>query len=129
MKPILVGIRNVLLWSYERGTWQYDVLCLLIILAVFLIPSRYFGDRDRTKPRQANEIKQVASKAGAIYHEINRKDLMEFLERRNETELAQLPEKAITLYLQAQLEKEVTLVGFVPFDTPKGNKGYRVWFK
>jgi hypothetical protein len=47
MKSVLVGIKNIILWSYARGTWQYDALCLLIVLAVFLVPSRYFGDRDR----------------------------------------------------------------------------------
>jgi hypothetical protein len=49
MKSMLVGIKNVLLWSYARGTWQYDALCLLIVLTVFLVPSSFFGDRDRAK--------------------------------------------------------------------------------
>lgn len=47
MRNFLIGVKNVLLWSYDRGSWQYDVLCLLIVAAIFLIPGRYFGDRDR----------------------------------------------------------------------------------
>jgi len=47
VRNFLIGIKNVLLWSYDRGSWQYDLLCLLIVAAVFLIPGRYFGDRDR----------------------------------------------------------------------------------
>lgn len=47
MRNFLIGIKNVLLWSYDRGSWQYDLLCLLIVAAIFLIPGRYFGDRDR----------------------------------------------------------------------------------
>ncbi|MBI4469118.1 MAG: hypothetical protein HY650_07345 [Acidobacteria bacterium] len=39
-------IKSVLLWSYERGTWQYDLLCILILLFIFLTPSSYFIHRD-----------------------------------------------------------------------------------
>jgi hypothetical protein len=35
-------IKKIILWSYERGTWQYDVLCLLIIAFIFLTPSSLF---------------------------------------------------------------------------------------
>ncbi|MGI8782676.1 MAG: hypothetical protein ACR2L2_03360 [Acidobacteriota bacterium] len=40
----LVGraIKRVLLWSYERGTWQYDALCLVILAFVFLTPRALF---------------------------------------------------------------------------------------
>lgn len=36
------AIKRVLLWSYERGTWQYDVLCLIILAFVFLTPRSLF---------------------------------------------------------------------------------------
>lgn len=35
-------VKNVLLWSYERGSWQYDVLCILILAFIFLTPSDWF---------------------------------------------------------------------------------------
>ena len=38
MKSVFVGIKNVLLWSYARGTWQYDVLCALIVLTLLFWP-------------------------------------------------------------------------------------------
>jgi hypothetical protein len=133
MKSILIGIKNVLLWSYERGTWQYDVLCLLIILAVFLVPSKYFGDRDRTRLVETNEIRQNASQdmslAGSTSRLVDAGELMDFLKRQNKTELARLPEEALTLYLRDQLKREVELVDVKPFYTPNGNAGYDVRFK
>lgn len=129
MKSFLAGIKDVLLWSYERGTWQYDVLCLLIILAIFLVPSQYFGDRDRMKPGQANEIQRDASKAGAIYRVIEAGELQAFLERQNKTELTQFPQEAIPLYLRDQLKRDVTVVDLKSFIAPNGKAGYRVWFK
>ena len=32
-------------WSYERGTWQYDVAVILILVFVLLTPRRWFRDQ------------------------------------------------------------------------------------
>jgi hypothetical protein len=34
--------KKVILWSYGRTTWQYDVLCALILAFVFLTPKGWF---------------------------------------------------------------------------------------
>jgi len=38
MKGIWRTIRSFILWSYERGTMQYDVMVTIILLFVFLSP-------------------------------------------------------------------------------------------
>jgi len=38
-------IRKWIFWSYERGSFQYDALCALILVAIFLIPTGNFHDR------------------------------------------------------------------------------------
>ena len=43
---IWLVIKRVILWSYERGTWQYDLLCFLILVFIFLTPSSFFIHRD-----------------------------------------------------------------------------------
>ncbi|MGE0131055.1 MAG: hypothetical protein AB7U82_23500 [Blastocatellales bacterium] len=125
MKSVLVGIKNVLLWSYGRGTWQYDALCLGIILAVFLVPSRYFGDRDRTK--QANEAKLHASKAVETYVEADALDA--FLKEQNKAGLSGDQKEAARLYLKDRLEKNVAIINLEPFTTPDGKVIYKIWFK
>lgn len=35
-------LKNITLWSYNRTTWQYDVLCVLILAFVFLTPKGWF---------------------------------------------------------------------------------------
>lgn len=43
-------LRNILLWRYGRTTWQYDVLCVLILAFVFLTPKSWFdGERERSR--------------------------------------------------------------------------------
>ena len=45
----MAGIGQILyrtfFWSYERGTWQYDVAVGLILVFVLLTPSRWFHDQ------------------------------------------------------------------------------------
>lgn len=32
-------------WTYERGSWQYDIICALILIFIFLTPATWFHDR------------------------------------------------------------------------------------
>ena len=36
------AFKRVIFWSYGRTTWQYDVLCVLILAFVFLTPKGWF---------------------------------------------------------------------------------------
>ncbi|HZT70042.1 MAG TPA: hypothetical protein VFC10_09910 [Terriglobia bacterium] len=38
-------IRRAVFWSYERGSWQYDIIVLLILAFIFLTPRSWFHDR------------------------------------------------------------------------------------
>ena len=133
MKSIFVGVKNVLLWSYERGTWQYDLLCLLIISAIFLLPSKFFGDRDRVvvKIGQANQSSFSASKFGETVREVTVSDLQDFLRRQNEPEsILNEPTKVkdvIVLYLRDQIKQDVVVTEIESFMNPQGRVGYRVW--
>ena len=49
-------IRNSIFWSYERGSWQYDVICVLILAFIFLTPARWFHDRPRL---QLSDLRHV----------------------------------------------------------------------
>jgi hypothetical protein len=43
-------------WQHERGTWQYDVFCLLIIAFIFLTPKAWFEKRERLATQTARLI-------------------------------------------------------------------------
>ena len=38
-------MKKYLLWSFERGSRPYDVICLVILAFIFLAPSSAFKDR------------------------------------------------------------------------------------
>ena len=34
--------RNLLIWTYERGTLKYDIICALILAFIFFVPRSCF---------------------------------------------------------------------------------------
>jgi hypothetical protein len=50
MKIILTTLKKILFWSYERGSWQYDIMCVLILAFIFLPPNRIFQIRVSAAP-------------------------------------------------------------------------------
>jgi len=36
-------MKNIINWNYERASWQWDVLCLLILALIFLTPKEWFN--------------------------------------------------------------------------------------
>ena len=45
MRKILRAVTTTVFWSYERGSWPYDVMVVLILIFVLITPSRWFHDR------------------------------------------------------------------------------------
>jgi hypothetical protein len=39
-------IKDIIQWKYERASWQWDVLCILIMCFIFLTPKSWFDKRD-----------------------------------------------------------------------------------
>ncbi len=46
MKLIGAILKKTFLWSYERGSWQYDILCGLILAFIFFGPNQIFHSAD-----------------------------------------------------------------------------------
>jgi hypothetical protein len=61
----MAGIGRVLyrtfFWSYERGSWQYDVAVGLILVFVLATPSRWFHDQPQVGlPVNASQVELVS---------------------------------------------------------------------
>lgn len=51
-------MKNIILWNHERGTWQYDVFCLLIIAFIFLTPKTWFAGKEKdATPKTLSTVK------------------------------------------------------------------------
>lgn len=50
-----MSFKKFILWDYLRGTWQYDIFCLLIIVFIFLTPKGWF-DKHETLATQTSRL-------------------------------------------------------------------------
>ena len=38
--------KKIVFWNYERTSWQWDVLCVLILVFIFLTPKSWFQNSE-----------------------------------------------------------------------------------
>lgn len=124
MKSVLVGFKNVLLWSYARGTWQYDVLCALIVLTLLFWPSA-----KATRTVAATTKAAVSLADGRWQREIEWQALSNFLQQQNRVDLLNSPREAVVLLLQFETNTAITLSSIEPFGDAQGRIGYRVRYR
>jgi len=43
-------VRKIVFWNYPRTSWQWDVLCVLILVFIFLTPKSWFANPPYTTP-------------------------------------------------------------------------------
>ncbi len=44
---MLSWLRKLFFWNYARNTWQWDVLCVVILIFIFLTPKSWFENSER----------------------------------------------------------------------------------
>lgn len=54
-----------ILWNYERGAWQYDVICTVIFVFVVFAPRQWFRDQPRIP--QAAQITSLPGHGEAVF--------------------------------------------------------------
>jgi hypothetical protein len=60
------ALRNMFVWSYERGTIPYDIICALILLFIFLVPRSCFVSQNADGSRASGaEISVAAPEDGS----------------------------------------------------------------
>ena len=74
---IVIGVgigafmRKWILWSFDRGSFQYDVLCGLILIAMFSIPPTEFNDRpDYMRLGGEDEISRTRDDDGDVVYTV-----------------------------------------------------------
>jgi hypothetical protein len=59
------GLKGTIFWSYERGSWPYDVMVIVIILFVLATPRKWFHDLPVSTAVSSTDIEVVSEDAGA----------------------------------------------------------------
>lgn len=48
---LLNSARKIVFWNYPRTSWQWDVLCVLILVFIFLTPKSWFQNSEFRRQR------------------------------------------------------------------------------
>lgn len=65
MSVIFRSLKHFFFWTYERGTWQYDVMVGVILAFIFFTPRHVF--HERPSPAEAEHVQQVRGPEGVGY--------------------------------------------------------------
>ncbi len=59
MRTLWRGIVRTVFWSYERGSWPYDVAVILIVIFVLFTPARWFHDQAQSVSMASTDVQLV----------------------------------------------------------------------
>ena len=46
MRGLTTTLKKIFFWNYARNTWQWDLLCVVILIFIFLTPKRWFSSSE-----------------------------------------------------------------------------------
>lgn len=47
MRGLTTTLKKIFFWNYPRNTWQWDLLCVVILIFIFLTPKDWFSGGER----------------------------------------------------------------------------------
>lgn len=59
------SMKNIINWNYERASWQWDLLCFLILMFIFLTPKEWFNNASTMATQTPPAPVQVESQPGS----------------------------------------------------------------
>jgi len=96
-------VTRSILWAYQRGSWQYDLIVLAILAFIFLSPRSWFNDRPTL------QLTDLRHQQGIIEMGRVNKNVRYLLDARLVESLDQKPEDAIPVILTQHLQKPFTV--------------------
>jgi hypothetical protein len=106
---IKLAVSRTVFWSYERGSWQYDLLVLAILAFIFLMPRGWFDDRPTL------QLTDLRHQLGFVELSHSKEGWRYLVDARLVESLApEKPEDAIQDILRSRLQKPFSVKSVVP---------------
>ena len=49
MRGLTTTLKKIFFWNYPRNTWQWDLLCVVCLIFIFLTPKSWFASSERPR--------------------------------------------------------------------------------
>ena len=71
VRGLLTTLKKIFFWNYARNTWQWDLLCVVILIFIFLTPKSWFisGERAQRTVHQSPVARTVVLSPEVIGNE------------------------------------------------------------
>jgi len=46
VRGLISTLKKIFFWNYARNTWQWDLLCVVILIFIFLTPKSWFASSE-----------------------------------------------------------------------------------
>ena len=85
-------LKKMFFWNYARNTWQWDALCVLILIFIFLTPQRWFqnGEPAGQFLHQTRAAETLLIPAEAIGNTQDNQQIQQYIRRYRGRENAQI---------------------------------------
>ena len=112
-------IRRTVFWSYDRGTWQYDILVGAIVLFVLFAPTAWFNDKAQVGTTPHTGQVQLQSEDGSG-EQTYRVDFHMLVNPPRSTELERRAHDALQKNVGELRDKTFQIVRIVPVTSEDG---------
>src|SRR5678809_1713608 len=74
VRGLLTTLKKIFFWNYARNTWQWDLLCVVILIFIFLTPQKWFlsGERAQKMVHPSPVVQTVLLTPEAVGNEDDR---------------------------------------------------------
>jgi len=115
-------LKRFILWDYQRGSWQYDVMVGIILAFILLTPRDWF--RDQPKLPNARSIAMLPSENGSSVFFVYSQFLENTAENQRVAKLTQVLQTRMSnrrlkvIRVEPILDSEGELQGYMAFARP-----------
>jgi hypothetical protein len=77
VRGLTTTLKKIFFWNYARNTWQWDLLCVVILIFIFLTPKSWFssGERAVNSGHQSPVAQTLVLQPEAIGNETDRSQI------------------------------------------------------
>lgn len=124
---MLKTLRSYVWWTYERGSFHYDVMVTLILLFIFVSP-HFINYRDRPVYNLPSQITVQNDGAGEISYEVKQADVDQSLQHVKASDDQDKRMRRALRRLIEPIAGDVLVERYVPIRDASGQvTAYRVW--
>lgn len=123
---MLKMLRSYLFWTYERGTFHYDVMVTLILLFIFVSP-HIINYRDRPVYQLPSQIMVENDGSGQLIYQVKKSDVDQSLSHVKGSNYDLRTRRALRRLIEP-IAGDVLIERYEPLPGKNGDvDAYRVW--